>query len=271
MEIITDKSDDIIEKKYIPPIKFLPIKSHEKNYKQNQTRIKKNPPIENRKNFIKKKIFPAISDEKLKKILIDDESYIFITFAETSQIITNFIFEHLKDYPCPYENIVDFWGSANNAEKAKNLSITEMTAGVGGNVLNFAKYFKLVHAIEIDKTRCKYLETNISIYNFKNIKIYNEKSYEFIMKSNLALGIVFFDPPWGGSTYKIHNALRLSFEGLEIENICINLFEEKKIKMMILKLPNNYDFVYFRETLKKYSVYEKNMEKMTIILLKNYS
>ena len=173
---------------------------------------------------IKKLIFPPIDIYKLSQIMIDEESYKYITFFSTAQEITNIIMNNLHDFPAPHFITEKCWTKKKIENKLATLVITDMTSGVGGNVLNFAKYFRYVNAIEIDNQKYKCLVNNINIYEFKNVNYYNTDSYDFLInKDYIVQDIVFFDPPWGGKDYKLYNNLKLTFNNLPIEDICKKL------------------------------------------------
>lgn len=226
-----------------------------------------------RKNIItlKKMIFPKISDDKIPHLMIDDESIKFITFHSSAQEITNVIMNNLNDFPCSTQLHDDIWNEMTSENKMKQLIITEMTAGVGGNVLNFAKYFKQVNAIEINSTRFEYLQKNIELYECANVNCYNDDSLNFLIgNDDIVQDIIFFDPPWGGKNYKLFTNLRLKFGKYSIENVCKILFQQDKNKMIILKLPNNYDFNYIDDELKNYKIIKCILDRMTILIVKNY-
>lgn len=228
--------------------------------------------------FLKKIIFPPISSEKLHLLSIDHESIKYITFASSAHDITNIIMNNLSDFPCPdiynssqFNDDYDNWESKSLDKKMKHLVITEMTAGVGGNVLNFAEYFKYVNAIEIDKIRYKYLNDNIKLYEYNNINCYNNNSLDLLINDDdIFQDIIFFDPPWGGPDYKMYKNLRLNFNDLSIENICKILFQRKSNKMIVMKLPNNYDFDYLNNEMSDFRLSKYPLDRMTIILIKNY-
>ena len=178
---------------------------------------------------------------------------------------------NLSDFPCPESIDKEKWNSKSLDKKMKKLVITEMTAGVGGNVLNFANYFKYVNAIEIDATRYNYLSKNIKLYDHNNVNCYNNNSLNLLIdKDDIVQDIIFFDPPWGGKNYKFYSSLRLKFEQYSIENVCKILFERSHNKMIVMKLPNNYDFEFLNEELKDYRITKISLERMTIIVVKNY-
>lgn len=231
-------------------------------------------PYKFRHNIIKLKklIFPPISDNKINQLMIDDESIKYITFTNSAHEITNVIMNNLDNFPCPESICEKQWNTIPLDKRMKQLVITEMTAGVGGNVLNFANHFKYVNAIEIDTLRCNYLSNNIKLYDHINVNCYNDDSIKLLIENDdLRQDIIFFDPPWGGKDYKLHNNLRLYFSNYSIENICKILFQRERNKMIVLKLPNNYDFVYLEEELKEYQVSKFNLDRMTIVIIKNYS
>lgn len=234
-------------------------------YKYNRQRVN------NTKLYLKKIIFPDIDDNKLNNIQIDQESYKFITFASTAEEITNIIMNSLYDFPCPQFINIEDWNTTSLINRMTCLVITEMTAGVGGNVLNFAKYFKYVNAIEIDKIRYNYLTNNVLLYKYENVNCYNNDSYNLLIeKDDIVQDIVFFDPPWGGSGYKKIEKIKLTFDKYSIENICRMLFERSTTKMVVLKLPNNYDFEYLRTELSIYKITKSVLDKITIVVVKNY-
>ncbi|AYV85729.1 MAG: putative RNA methylase [Satyrvirus sp.] len=225
---------------------------------------------------LKKLIFPPIEEEKVNQLMIDDESIKYITFASSAQEITNIIMNSLTDFPCPFlqgdmEVIVQKWNAKSLNKKMKYLVITDMTAGVGGNVINFAKYFKYINAIEIDQIRCNYLNKNIRLYGYDNVNCYNQDSLDLLINNDdIIQDIIFFDPPWGGKDYKLFNNLRLMFGKYSVEDVCHLLFKRERNKMIVLKLPNNYDFGYMLLEMRKYRINKFVLDRMTIIILKNY-
>lgn len=242
-------------------------------FNKNSMILENHPRTYNQRNILslKKLIFPPITNDKLVQLMIDDESIKYITFASSAQEITNIIMNNLIDFPCPKNINQQKWEIIPLDKKMKYLVITEMTAGVGGNVLNFANYFKYVNAIEIDMTRYYYLDKNIKLYGYNNINCYNNDSKKLLIdKDDIVQDIVFFDPPWGGKDYKLHSNLRLNFGVETIENICKLLFQKETNKMIVIKLPNNYDFDYMMAELKNYSVSKYLLDRMTIVVIKNY-
>lgn len=220
---------------------------------------------------LRRTIFPPIEESKLSLLQIDEESIRYITFHTSAQEITNVIMNNLFDFPCPPSAKESTWVGKSLDKKMKKLVITEMTAGVGGNVLNFANHFKYVNAIEINQLRYKYLSKNVKVYGFDNVNCYCQDSLELLIeKDDLKQDLIFFDPPWGGPDYKIHQGLRLRFGKYQIEEVCQLLLEKDQNKMVVIKLPNNYDFDYLEKELNRYRVSKYCLSRMTIVVVKNY-
>ena len=229
-------------------------------------------------NNLKKIMFPNIEEEKLNLLMIDEPSISYITYASSAQEITNVIMNNLTDFPCPASSETQSWSELNHHEKMKHLVMTDMTAGVGGNVLNFSKFFKYVNAIEIDRTRYEYLKKNISIYNYINVNCYCDNSVNMLIDNKtISQDILFFDPPWGGKLYKLHDSLKLFLrreeeeddESNPIEKIIKNILENET-KMAVVKLPKNYDFEYFENELAPMKCSNFALDRMNIMIVKNY-
>jgi 16S rRNA G966 N2-methylase RsmD len=222
------------------------------------------------KKIIKNKLFPFNGDNEIwNKVLIDDETVSYISTPYDAERITKIIEQHCLD----------------EGLELKNLSITDATAGAGGNVLSFAKKFKLVNAIEFDVKRYNFLINNIVAYKLNNIVSYCDDCLKLIY--NLPnQDIIFFDPPWGGKDYKNKINIRLSLSDISIEDICINIFKKVSIdisgniitqinnnspKLVALKLPKNYDLLYLYQKLSSEINYVKiflySLNKMNIIIL----
>ena len=135
-----------------------------------------------------------------------------------------------------------------------NINILDGTAGIGGNIISFAKYFNSVCGIEINKDRFDILKNNIKIFELNNVILINDDCNNHL---NYKYDIYFFDPPWGGKDYKNKENLRFKLGIYTLNEITCKI---KSIinKPIIFKLPNNYD-------LNEFSNYN-----YSIIKIKNY-
>lgn len=202
------------------------------------------------------RLFPYLSDKtKAQKLKIDEDSLHYISIREHADHISKIIITHIKSLKL---NIND-------------ITITDATAGVGGNTISFGMKFKYVNAIEIDNIRASYLKNNIDIYNLKNINIIND-DYTKIYTS-LNQDVVFIDPPWGGKSYKDHSNLKLELSNIPLETICNNLLDKSIVanppNLIVLKLPNNYDVKYLYNTLTCKTIYFYDLKKMFILVIVN--
>ena len=201
------------------------------------------------------RLFPYISDkDAVGKLKIDDESIYYISIREYAEKILSIIKFHL--------DMIN-----------KNISssiITDSTSGVGGDTISFAKEFKKVYSIEINEERYKILKNNTSVYSLKNIEFINNDCTKCITNI-IDHDVVYIDPPWGGKGYKNHKCLRLNISNISIEQFCNNLMNSQIMKnipnIIVLKLPMNYDIIYFYKNVNKKNIYHYDLGKMIILVI----
>lgn len=146
----------------------------------------------------------------------------------------------------------------------RNMVITDACAGNGGDSIYFSSVFKSVQSLEKDPKEFKFLKENVEFHNIKNIKI-SQKSYLDVWK-DLKQDIIYMDPPWGGPDYKLLPIVDLFLDGINISRIVGELFREERAKMIIIKIPHNFNIKGFSEFLhdrnlhiKKYNIYKFNL------------
>jgi len=212
------------------------------------------------------RIFPQLKNtSNYSKLLIDEESFSFITIREIAELTSKIISYHLIK---------------NNVNPQKT-SIIDYTAGVGGNILSFSKYFNTVYAIEIDKVRSEYLLNNLNIYNQKNVLVINNSSINYNNESmlNIKPNTIFIDPPWGGTCYRKNDLLRLRLSDVPIEELVFDIFEKFSTinisssdsysnRLVVLKLPKNYDIENFYNYIKK-NTFDKNYIIISYVYILN--
>ena len=205
-------------------------------------------------------------DTKIPKILNSSDIKLNIYFSE-SDILTSGSNLQITDkglYSISKPKDAD-WITKKIKESliydAETLTISDITAGIGGNLINFSKYFKFVFGIEYDKTHFNVLKNNINALNLKNTNIINANIYNVFNTVNS--DIVFIDPPWGGKYYKDFKQFYLKLGKYPISFI-INKFFNNKIKYVALKAPFNLNI----NILLKYVNYQNvNIYKQNHILL----
>lgn len=206
---------------------------------------------------IKLRLFPPDGNRDIwNKLQIDVESISYISVPQDANIITNIILQHCNEL---------------NIDPSENI-ITDATAGAGGNVFSFSKYFKKVNAIEINISRYKFLVNNLNVYKITNVIPYHDDSLNLIL--DIYQDIIFFDPPWGGKDYKKNDNLRLNLGKFSIEYICLQLLNCKySPKIIALKLPKNYDLKYLHKiiNIKNIKKFVHHLKKMYLIVICNYN
>ena len=187
-------------------------------------------------------IFPKINDlnnELIHALKYDTEGLWSITHPAEATIISKLI----------------------QAEIGYNSRILDATAGIGGNTISFANYFKHVTAIELFQTRFEILKNNVNTFNNTNIELINDSCLNHL---DGKYDGYFFDPPWGGPNYKYNSKITIKLGNLTLEEI-INKIKKNNNKPIFLKLPNNYDLNEFNSF--NYKIDKiKNYQMITIYI-----
>ncbi len=183
-----------------------------------------------------KKIFPEPSNSNYNGLKVDEEGLYSITHPKDANIIS--------------ETIIDIMGKSD-------LNIIDMTAGCGGNMISFMKYFNSVTGIEIDNSRFKILKDNLNKYPYKNYNIINDDVNNINIDN---YDVYFLDPPWGGPDYKHNPNIQLYLSNIKIEDFILKM---PKNKLIILKLPFNYNIDFF----KKYMIKKLLINNILIIFI----
>jgi hypothetical protein len=113
--------------------------------------------------------------------------------------------------------------------------IIDGTANVGGNTLSFSSYFDHVISVEINKKTFDVLQNNVKTYNRKNVELINDDFLNIV--DALSADVIFMDPPWTGTFYKMYDKMDLYLSEINI----IDLIPKLKCKIVALKLPMNYN------------------------------
>jgi predicted RNA methylase len=168
--------------------------------------------------------FPKHNNINYTKLQIDEVGKYSITLPKKADVISKIIQSYCS----------------NDQER---ITITDATAGVGGNVLSFCKFGFIVNAIEIDKERCDILKNNITEYNYK-VNVINNNYLDIYEK--LKQDVIFVDPPWGGIDYKKAEEITLKLGEVTVEDLCNRINKKKLSKLTVLKLPFNYNLNYIK-------------------------
>lgn len=149
----------------------------------------------------------------------------------------------------------------------KNLIITDATAGNGGDTITFARFFKHVNAVEIDKVEFEVLKHNIDRTIFKNYTLIND-NYLNIWQ-DLSQDIIYFDPPWGGPGYKNHESISLKLMDIDLKDIVLSLLKNDN-KLIAIKTPHNFALEEFSDALKanfNVAILKHDINKFVLIIV----
>ena len=191
------------------------------------------------------KFFPNITEELKSKLLIDDVGMYSISTPRKADIISRIISDSFHKYLSP------------NA-----ITITDAMAGVGGNVISFSRHFYNVNAIEMNDIRYKYMVSNYKLYSCNNI-IPIQHDYLKIC-TDIKQDVIFIDPPWGGKNYKDYDSIDIKIGDLSIENLCKYILNKQICRLLVLKLPKNFNTSIFKQ-FKKIKLYD--LKKMILVLI----
>jgi len=183
----------------------------------------------NTKKIFYDRIFPKKDGVDLEKLLIDDDAISYITIPRDSNIICNIvsskIIEKYKIFP-------------------DDITIIDATACVGGDTISFCHKFHIVIPIEKCEIRYSLLENNLNVYGITNAYPVNGNCMTIIDEIQIPIDVIYIDPPWGGSGYKYMDNIEFTFDGHNLYDV-VKKFLNKKIKLVVLKLPKNYAYDEF--------------------------
>ena len=202
-------------------------------------------------NFFSKEDI-LLSKNNNKTLQITDKGLYSITKSNDAIWITNLILKFIKN---------------ETTLHPKNTTIIDSTSGIGGNSINFAKYFNKVNSVEINEIHYNVLKNNINALNIKNINIYHNNFLNLINANKLHGDIFFIDPPWGGKSYKSFKYFFLKIGKLPLINV-LNILYENKFKYVVLKAPYNLNISLLVGSTKydNINIY-KNLKKNMLIVI----
>lgn len=165
-------------------------------------------------------LFPYKEGTDYSKLKVTEEGSYSITRRRDADRILNVLRYAIKDI--------------------QSMSITDATACIGGDTLNFAMNFNHVHSIEINNDNFNALTNNVNVYGFNNITLYHGDS---TLIFNWNTNVLYIDPPWGGKDYKKHKNLDLTLSSKRIDIWLEEILSRRnRPQYIVLKLPKNYNF-----------------------------
>jgi len=116
-----------------------------------------------------------------------------------------------------------------------NCTITDGTAGSGGDSINFSGLFEKVNSVEINREMYNILINNTR--NKNNIILYNDDYTKIYHRLNQ--DVIYLDPPWGGAGYKHKKDVLLELSGVQLSMFIKTLLNEHKGTLIFIKAPLN--------------------------------
>ena len=154
-------------------------------------------------------------------------------------------------------------------------TILDCTGGIGGNTIFFASIANAVTSCEVNLSRYRMLRNNVNLYEkFRDkINCLNISSLEILYNEIYCYyDVIFMDPPWGGTDYKKNPSIKLCLGDVPIENIAKHLLEQKSCKVLMFKLPIQYQMDDFNKLILKFQrsnerieMIERNISKMKLV------
>jgi len=135
-----------------------------------------------------------------------------------------------------------------NAEEAV---ITDGSACTGGNVFEFAKFFKHVNAVEFNITRAQMLLRNVTALKLQNVCAFDNDitNPKLLHQTEMFKqgSVLFLDPPWGGPGYQAIQNLNLFLgeEGSRVRLAEVCNRWSQFAQFIALKLPRNFALTQF--------------------------
>jgi predicted RNA methylase len=128
----------------------------------------------------------------------------------------------------------------NIFKNMSTMTITDATACIGGDTLNFASQFSHVHSIELNENNFEALANNVNVYGYNNITLHHADSVKIY---NWNTNVLYIDPPWGGKDYRKHRHLDLFLSEKRLDCWLEEILSRKnRPQFVVLKLPANYNF-----------------------------
>jgi len=173
--------------------------------------------------------FRGIDTQIRERIQMDEEASYSVTEMRLADQTSTMILQTL---------------SRHGMARPSSAAITDATACIGGNTVNFSRHFAHVNAVELDRTRFEMLRNNTQLLCDKNVEVHHGDYTSTELQDTLTQDIVFFDPPRGGVDYRNRTRpVELFLSGQTLADVCRGL--RGRAKFVVLKLPFNFAFQDF--------------------------
>ena len=173
---------------------------------------------------VKLHFFDGVPPAQRKRLHIDRQAAYSVTESKMASFITRVIGQHMPD------------------KRMSTATITDGTACIGSNVIDFARHFKTVNAVELDHERFEMLRDNMNMLGI-HAHVVEGDITDPAVELQLRQDVLYLAPPWGGPGYKEKAAVSLTLGGQRLVDVCVAW--APMTRYIALKLPFNFDFTAF--------------------------
>lgn len=140
----------------------------------------------------------------------------------------------------------------------KQMVATDASGCIGGNTYILSKYFKKVNFIEISPLHSDIFKHNLQILYpaRKNIYVYTGDYIQ--LYKQLGGDAIFIDPPWTGPAYTCNKKMELYYGKVSLTSLCVDLLNLQQTRLIIIKVPKNYDIHNLHNHIQKYNQQQNN-------------
>jgi len=173
--------------------------------------------------------------ERFPQINIHIPNYSQIRMSQTGKYSVS----KLEEATITTREILKFYNDFLSSNKLNKIEITDATANAGGNTINFGLNNMQVNSIEYSYNEFERLQNNVQQYNLPNVNVFNGDSLKLIYTKKVKQDIIYFDPPWGGPSYKKYKFLGLSLDEKDITEHIEKMLDDNYCSLVVLKGPYN--------------------------------
>jgi len=118
-----------------------------------------------------------------------------------------------------------------------NMILTDATACMGGDLVRFSKYFRMINGIEILEENFMLLVHNCKHFGCHNVNLFCQNYLDIYDK--LKQDVIYIDPPWTGPGYKNKESIILKINDIELSDLVRTIKEKHLAKYIFIKAPSN--------------------------------
>ena len=161
-------------------------------------------------------------------------------------------------------------------KKSSCTKIMDGTAGLGGNVIGFARLFGRVRALELDPKRFLLLQHNMSELGLTSAgRVECARGSVLKVTPRAGVPLLFLDPPWGGYAYRRAKRLDLCIGQVPLSSLLKGWAAQRRRAhptVVGLKLPTNFALQNFETSLRAapvriYSTHRLSKMLLVVVLL----